>query len=337
MVIGDVSAPPDEVAALDVPAGAEAGDGAAAPEGAEAPAQADEVQPPRPEAPTEGPPRPTVLVVVLGFVLLASVVVAFLGVFAFGLSGLQEHRSQDQLYAQFRGLLAPASLVAPSTGGVIAAGTPVALLSAPAAGIHDVVVVEGTSSGDLLQGPGHVPNTPLPGQGGEAVLVGKSTTAGAPFADLHRLRRGDPITVRTGQGLFRFTVEGLLVPGTRQRAIPANRGRLVLVTSAGAGGVGGLEPSQTVDVEATLHGEAVVAPPHRPATVALSNVPGQSDPAAWPFVGLWLAGLVVASAAVWWLWARLGILRTWLIGAPVLLALLWGLSNEAMRLLPNTY
>ncbi len=337
MVIGDVSAPPEEVAAPEVPAEAEAGEGVDAPEEPEAQAQADETQPSRPAAPTEGPPRPSALVIVLAFVLFASVVVAFLGVFAFGLSGLQEHRSQQQLYARFRGLLAPASLVAPSTGGVIPADTPVALLNAPAAGIHDVVVVEGTSSGDLLQGPGHLADTPLPGQGGEAVLVGKSTTAGAPFADLARLRKGDLLTVRTGQGLFRFTVEGLLAPSTHQPAIRANRGRLVLVTSAGAGGVGGLEPSQTVGIEATLKGKAVVAPPHRPEKVPLSDVPGQSDPAAWPFVGLWLGGLVVASAAVWWLWARLGILRTWLIGAPVLLALLWGLSNEAMRLLPNTY
>ena len=103
--------------------------------------------------------------------------------------------------------------------------------------------IEGTSSGDLLKGPGHLPSTPLPGQGGEAVLVGKSTTAGAPFADVARLRRGDVVTVRTGQGLFHFSVQGRLPPGARQGAIPSDRGRLVLVTSGGSGGTGGLEPS----------------------------------------------------------------------------------------------
>ena len=277
------------------------------------------------------------LVIVLAVVLFASVVVAFLGVFAYGLSGLQEHRSQQQLYAEFRQLLAPASIVAPSTGGHIAAGTPVALLNAPAAGIHNVMVVEGTSSGDLLEGPGHLPDTPLPGQGGEAVLVGKSTTAGAPFAHVTLLRKGDLVTVRTGQGLFRFTVEGTLVPGTHQAAIPADRGRLVLVTSAGSAGTGGLAASQLVYVEARLQGKAVAAPPHRPTTVSASDVPGQADPGAWPLVVLWLAGLAAASAAVWWLWSRWGLLRTWLVGAPVLLALLWALSNEAMRLLPNVY
>jgi sortase A len=308
------------------------------------PAQGDEpAADPPDDAPAEpkeipaGPPRPGVLVIVLAVVLFASIVVAFLGVFAFGLSSLQEHRSQQQLYAEFRGLLAPASLVAPSIGGVIAPGTPVAIISAPAAGIHDVMVVEGTSSGDLLAGPGHLSDSPLPGQGGEAVLVGKSATAGAPFAELSRLRKGDQITVRTGQGPFRFTVEGDLLPTAHQRAIPSDQGRLVLVTSAGAGGTGSLAPSQLLYVEATLNGKAVAAPPHRPTTVTAAEVPGATDPGAWPLVALWLAGLVLASAAAWWLWWRLGLLRTWLLGAPVLLALLWGLSNEAMRLLPNVY
>jgi sortase A len=328
MVIGDVSAESEELEASNSVAPAVEHD--------EELLAAEEPENVEPAAPTAGPPRPRALVIVLAVVLFASIVAAFLGVFAFGLSGLQEHRSQQQLYAEFRQLL-PGIPTAPRIGGDIPAGTPIALLNAPAAGIHNMVVIEGTSSGDLLKGPGHLADTPLPGQGGEAVLVGKSTTAGAPFADLARLRKGDVITVRTGQGPFRFIVQGLLAPGTHQPAIQANRGRLVLVTSAGAGGVGGLEPSQTVDVEAALQGKAVAAPPHQPKTVALSEVPGQTDPAAWPFVALWLAGLAVASAAVWWLWSRLGILRAWVIGAPVLLALLWGLSNEAMRLLPNVY
>jgi sortase A len=331
MVIGDVSAPSGELDVAD-PARAEE---------LEAASVSDEAEQPEPAAPTAGPPRPRALVVVLAVVLFASIVAAFFGVFAFGLSSLQEHRSQQQLYAEFRQLL-PGIPTAPRIGGDIPSGTPIALLNAPAAGIHNVVVVEGTSSGDLLDGPGHLADTPLPGQGGEAVLVGKSTTAGAPFADLASLRKGDVITVRTGQGRtgqapFRFIVQGLLPPGTHQSAIPANRGRLVLVTSASAAGVGGLEPSQTVDVVATLVGKAVAAPPHQPKTVPLSEVPGQTDPGAWPFIALWLAGLAVASVAVWWLWSRLGILRAWIIGAPVLLAILWGLSNEAMRLLPNVY
>jgi sortase A len=332
MVIGDVTAPPEQADAPVVDSVPDAGEPEEASVEAAVPDSTEE-----PKVRSSGPPRPSAIVVLLSLVLFTSIVAAFLGVFAYGLSGLQEHRSQQLLYAELRGLLAPASIVAPSIGGAIPTGTPVALLTAPAAGIHDVVVIEGTSSGDLLQGPGHLADTPLPGQGGEAVLMGKSTTAGAPFAHLARLHTGDVITVRTGQGEFHFVVRGRILPGTHQSAIPANEGRLVLVTSAGRGGVGGLEPSQTVEVEATLRGKAVAAPPHRPQTVAQTDLPGQTDSAAWPFVALWLAGVALASVAVWWLWSRWGLLRAWVIGAPVLLALLWGFSNEAMRLLPNVY
>lgn len=81
------------------------------------------------------------------------------------------------------------------------------------------------------------------------------------------------------------------------------------VTSAGPGGVGGIEPSQTVDIEAILQGKAVVPPPHRTQNMALSNVPRQNDPGASPFVASgwlagWLAGVASVSAPARWPWSR---------------------------------
>jgi sortase A len=277
------------------------------------------------------------MAVVLAAILVLGVTAVFFGVFAFGLSGLQEQRSQHQLYATLRGLLAPASPVAPSIGGAIPDGTPVAMVNAPAAGLHDVVVVEGTSSGTLLAGPGHLADTPLPGQAGESVLVGKGTSAGAPFGGIDRLHRGDQVTVRTGQGLFHFAVLGHLPPGAQLPKITTAGGLLTLVSAEGSGGLGDLAPDHLVYVVAKLDGNVVPAPPHRPASVPTSQVQGHIDPGAWPFVLLWFGGLLGASAACWWLWARWGILRTWLVGAPILLAVLWGFSNEAMRFLPNVY
>ena len=61
--------------------------------------------------PRTGPPVPGRLAITLAVVMVLSVAVAFFGVFAFGLSGLQEQRSQHQLYAKFRGLIAPAAEV----------------------------------------------------------------------------------------------------------------------------------------------------------------------------------------------------------------------------------
>lgn len=293
---------------------------------------------PAPPPRRAGPPAPRVLTVVLAAVMTLSAMTVFFGVFVYGLSGLQEQRSQHQLYAQFRGLVDPSSPVAPRIGGAIPAGTPVALVDAPRIGLHDVVVVEGTSPGDLLAGPGHLASSPLPGQVGESVIVGKSTTAGAPFRSITRLHRGDVVTVRTGQGKFRYVVQTLVPAGRRPPPVRRGGSELVLVTSAGStGAAGGLAPSHLVYVDARLRGQARPVPPHQPRTEAGSEVPGHSDPGAWPLVVAWLAGLAAATAATWWLWARWGLLRTWLIGAPVLLGILWGLGNEAMRLLPNTY
>ena len=48
-------------------------------------------------------------------------------------------------------------------------------------------MLEGTNTGDLREGPGHWPETPFPGQGGNFVVSGHRTTYGAPFRKLDKL------------------------------------------------------------------------------------------------------------------------------------------------------
>ena len=79
-------------------------------------------------APRSGPPRPSLAALALTLVMVVSVGALFFGVFAFGLSGLQEQRSQHVLYSTFRGLLDPSSPNAPWIGGKIPPGAPLALL-----------------------------------------------------------------------------------------------------------------------------------------------------------------------------------------------------------------
>jgi len=290
-----------------------------------------EVSPP----PVAGPPPPRLVVVALAGLMTLCVAVAFLGAFALGLSGLQEQRSQHLLYASFRGLLDPSSEVGPEIGGHIPAGAPVALINAPTAGLHNAVVVEGTSSAQLLDGPGHLPDSPLPGQRGDAIVVGKATTAGAPFRAVAGLRRGASVIVRTGQGRFRFTVIDRRFPGQPGPTVRAGGGLLTLVTASSPGWLGQLAPGRLVYVDAALRGRTVAAPPGRADTVPAVDRPGHHDPGAWPWVLVWAAVLVAAATACWALWARSGMLRAWIVGAPVVLAVLWALSTEAMRLLPN--
>lgn len=280
-------------------------------------------------------PASVVVRVSLGATLAFAGLAVFLSIYAVGLSALQEQRSQHQLYAQLRGLLAPASPVAPPIGGAIRPGTPVALLNAPEAGIQRTVVVEGTSSGDLVKGPGHLRDTPLPGQAGQSVVLGKSLTAGAPFRHLSRLTVGDTVTVTTAQGEFRYTVVDKRVAGDPIPGLAAGGSRLVLVTSSGSGWLGLITPSHLVYVDADLDGQVATAPGGRPIAVPTPEQPGNSDPGAWPFVVLWLQALLVAAVAVVWSWKRWGRRQTWLVGVPLLLAVSWGVADTAMRLLPN--
>jgi sortase A len=262
---------------------------------------------------------------------------AFLAVFALALSGLQEQRNQHQLYAKLRGLLDPASPVAPSIGGRIPSGTPIALLNAPDAGIHNVVVVEGTTSGDLLSGPGHLRDTPLPGQVGDSVLMGRGVTAGAPFRSISRLRPGQVITTTTGQGQFLYVVIGPRHDGDPLPSYRANGGILTLTSSIGTSPLGLGSGGHLIYVDARLEGTAVPAPAGRPTRVAAAEAAGQGDTAAWPWAAGWFGLLAAAAAGAWMIWARWGMLRAWLLCAPIFLGILWGLATELTRLLPNVY
>jgi sortase A len=79
----------------------------------------------------------------------------------------------------------------------------------------DEVVVQGTGTGDLRRGPGHYPDTPLPGARGTVAVAGHRTTYGAPFRRLDQLGRGDRIEMLMPYGRFTYTVERTrIVPPT---------------------------------------------------------------------------------------------------------------------------
>ncbi len=73
-------------------------------------------------------------------------------------------------------------------------GEPLALLEIPAIGRSDIVV-PGVALNDLKDGPGHYPDSPLPGQLGNAAIAGHRTTYGAPFFNVDDLVPGDELIV----------------------------------------------------------------------------------------------------------------------------------------------
>jgi sortase A len=76
----------------------------------------------------------------------------------------------------------------------------------PSIGVSEYVV-EGTDSDELRKGPGHYPDTPLPGQRGTSAIAGHRTTYGAPFRKLDQVKKGDRIVVELPYGTFVYRVE----------------------------------------------------------------------------------------------------------------------------------
>jgi sortase A len=79
-------------------------------------------------------------------------------------------------------------------------------LRMPSIGVSEYVI-EGTDAGNLRKGPGHYPDTPLPGQRGTSAIAGHRTTYGAPFRKLDKLKKGDPIMVELPYGTFVYRVD----------------------------------------------------------------------------------------------------------------------------------
>jgi sortase A len=85
-------------------------------------------------------------------------------------------------------------------------GDAIARMEIPAIGVRDYVV-EGTDLENLRKGPGHYPETPLPGDRGTVAIAGHRTTYGAPFRKVDELQRGQEIAVDMAYGRYVYRVE----------------------------------------------------------------------------------------------------------------------------------
>jgi len=261
------------------------------------------------------------------------VLAVWIVLYALFFSGLHEGHQQRVMYSHLRQNLALATV---PIGGVITPGTPIATISAPTIKLHSVVV-EGTSSRELENGPGHYPSSPLPGQAGISQIFGRSATFGSPFASIASLRPGASIAVITGQGSFTYRVidvrrAGDSIPGV----LASEPASLILETSAGSGWRSGWAPSQVLYVDASLSaGKVQPTPAGRLAASPTADAELASDTGDLVPLVLWLQALILLSAGLviahnkWSLW------QLWLVGLPAALAVLWGTTGAALLLLPN--
>ena len=105
-------------------------------------------------------------------------------------------------------------------------------LTVPRLGLK-TVFVQGTRWGpDLSQGPGHYPQSSLPGVGRTMAIAGHRTTFGAPFRHIDSLRTGDSITVALPYATFHYRVFEHEIVDNEDWSIIRDRGFDTLVLSA---------------------------------------------------------------------------------------------------------
>lgn len=251
-------------------------------------------------------------------------------------SNLQQRSAQQRAFDRFRSELATGTApIGPvdADGRRLVAGTPVAYLEIPSIGLRQVVV-EGTTSGNLFAGPGHRRDSPLPGQAGVSVLLGRRAAFGGPFRRLTDLQQGALIHVTTGQGNFEYRVAGMRAEGDPVPApVAVGKGRLLLATAAGRPFMPGGVLRVDADLESASVGgtSALLASASLPAS---EQMMGADTSTLWA-LALWLQLLTVLAVAAVWGWHRWGRARAWVVFLPPLLLVGLSASGEAARLMPN--
>jgi sortase A len=285
-------------------------------------------------------------------------------------TGIREAQAQRKLENEFEQRMGDAGVAAPDesaqgsgpTPTTTAPGPPpapaaegdaVARLRIPDIGV-DKIVVEGVTLEDLKRGPGHYPDTPLPGQPGNAAIAGHRTTYGAPFNRINELERGDEIVITTVQGAFRYQVSEQLIVSPSDVGVLDDFGdnRLTLTACHPK-----YSARERIIVVATLVDEAAPAP-EAPPGAETGAIPGDGESnggndgelsattidgglsgkraAVWPAIALGVACGFVWTAA--WLLGK--VWRTWpayLLCLPLFLMMLFFFFENFSRLLPANF
>ena len=213
----------------------------------------------------------------------------------------------------------------------------------------DKYVVQGVQENDLEQGPGHYPQTVLPGQDGNAAIAGHRTTYGAPFYQLNELSAGDDIylTDTSGEEFTYKVSEPAQVVSPSDSAVldPTSFPELTLTTCNPR-----FSATSRLVIVARLTGQPPLPAP-KPAAVtqptagplaagplaAVDNL-GSGNQAGWfPAVGfgalvvlLWVAVRIVISRTR--RWNRVGACFG---GIAICLVPLWFCFENVVRLLPQ--
>jgi len=165
-------------------------------------------------------PRLSLVLLILGAVLLA-----YVG-WAYGSMYLEQRRlAQEWQRQQQEQLEQKASDIAASPAS---ADDSLTMLSVPKINLESVVV-EGTDNRSLRLGPGHLKDTPQPGEAGNSVISGHRDTF---FRHLNDLQMGDEVLVQRGGKTFHYKVTGKRVVEPTDVAViaPTKDPEMTLIT-----------------------------------------------------------------------------------------------------------
>lgn len=299
---------------------------------------ADAVPPQAPRTPaTPRTPAAARPMFVTSTVLLIVSVLALTFVATLSVIGAVRHaRDQQTAFADLRGTLANATTPvtqADDAGRLSPLGTPLAVIDIPQLNLREVMF-EGTTGGVLQSGPGHRRDTPMPGQAGTSVIMGRQAAYGGPFGSIGDLVPGDVFAITTGQGRQTFRVIAVRRAGDPAPQPPAaGKSRVLLITAAGAPWV----PQGLLRVDADLVGQVQPAGP-RPLSSSALPMPEramESDLSVMIWILLLSQALLISALSVTWARYRWGRWQVWLSGGPLLFAVGVALCDQIAQLLPN--
>ena len=111
-------------------------------------------------------------------------------------------------------------------------GQPLGRIAIPKLGRDDVFLHGTRWRQDLSRGPGHYPETSVPGLGKTVAIAGHRTTFGAPFRHIDELKKGDSIRLELPYGTFAYRVFGREIVDSDDWSVIRQRGFETLVLSA---------------------------------------------------------------------------------------------------------
>jgi sortase A len=308
-----------------------------------------------------GPVRRITREVGLALITLGVIVLLFVAYQLWG-TGIAEAHSQAALKKSFNAAVAahraadsptvgpasgtttvrPATLASGSASPAPAPGGALDHLVIPRIGL-DAFVVQGVGEEDLRRGPGHYPQTALPGQIGNAAIAGHRTTYGAPFYSLNELKAGDPISLTDTAGrtfVYRVSAGPRVVSPGDVSVLDATPFPQLTLTTCNPR----FSATSRLVVTARLTGRAPLPATPAPAQtapvgVATADTLGSGEQSAWAPT-LLFGGLVI----LLWIGTRLWINRTrkwarvaaYAVGIGVCLIPLWFLFENVVRLLPQS-